>query len=702
MPGPVPLDPPPGDPDALDDLVRQVSGAVFCLGVLETSLSGPAGSAPGWVGDDATAAAAQVDAVTLLARGSADALRTAAGRIALHRDRLREARSRVAALAAQQDDDHAAAWARLAGMGDPAAAWRVGDPGVTAVIDDLTAAESARRRAHAALLEEVAADATATAQVLAECSAVVGGTGRRGDAGRAVAHLAVALPAWGARELATRGAALADGLDGFISPDERDELARKATAYADLPAFADALLAGLGPDGVRGLLTDLGGGALPWHSALAALLASALGAARATGHPVDPVGDVLEAEYLDPQDPGSHVDVVALGMGAVIAAGLAGRSTGPAPQTVLSWGRQLLAREDAQSGHLHGGRAIDRANVVSEVMDAVDPVAVVAERLAGTADPAVAAALLGDRPAWDRLLARPWDDGAAALGDLIEQAGQDDGPAGQAAVRAGLTALGAGLEDNQPDGWTVDRVTAAAVAPALGPAVAAHVAVAVDALWIGVDDRSGPARADALRGLGLVTLDAGAAAALGEALLDWARAEIVAGAVVAPAEPAPVVAVPSAYLAARQWAVEMDHALDGFEAQADAERRALGWDLLAGWTGYLPGVVGDVAGVVEGYAAIALGMDGTWENGTDPGQVFDSGSAVDAGRAELGPLPAAAADEVGRQARIAFDRTTAVLGSPAPPESPPVDLLGPVLDAVTPGHDDVRGPGRRVSSRGTG
>src|SRR4051795_4352047 len=71
VPAPVPLEMPPGDPAAVDELVRDVAGAAFWLVVLRDELSGPAASAPGWLGDDATAAAVQLSRVAGMAGGAA-------------------------------------------------------------------------------------------------------------------------------------------------------------------------------------------------------------------------------------------------------------------------------------------------------------------------------------------------------------------------------------------------------------------------------------------------------------------------------------------------------------------------------------------------------------------------------------------------------------------------------------------------------
>ena len=650
LPEPVPLEPPPGDPGAVEDLAAPVYGAVFCLGVLETALAGPAGSAPNWRGDDAVAAAVRVDAVTTLARESCGALSTAAGRLAQHRDRLREARDRTAALVAQQDEDYRAAWARLHAMPDVVPAMRTDSAAATAVAEEFAAAEAARRREHAALLEEIAADATATGRVLAECSAVAGGTGRTGDAERAVAHLAAALPGWGAVEMAARGAALADEL-ALCTPDERARLAGEVLPFAAHPEFAAALLAGIGVDGVQTTLLVLGQDGRGGDSALARMLAATFGAASEST--AGPVREVLEARYVDPDDLGVLSDEIALGMGAVLAASVAGRPGGLTPPTVLDWGRQLLAREAATRGSGPGGRAIDRADAPHFSGDVRDPLELVAEHLARDDDPASAAALLAERSAWEGLLARRWDDGGAAFSALIERAAED--ASGEVAVRAGLETLGAGLDDHDPDGWLLHRDTAGAVAPALGNAVAAHVTVALDALSA---SGTGPADTSVLRGLGLVTLDLPAAVTVGTALVESSRPEGL------------TVEVPAAYLAVLQYGLELEWTLNGFEAKAEADRRELAWNVLVGWTGYLPGPFGKVAGVTEGPLAQLLGMDGVWENPPAPGEVYGSADAMAGARAGLGPGSSEGAAEVVRVARAAYTAVADRLGHPAPPPAP--------------------------------
>jgi hypothetical protein len=227
----------------------------------------------------------------------------------------------------------------------------------------------------------------------------------------------------------------------------------------------------------------------------------------------------------------------------------------------------------------------------------------------------------------------------------------------------------------------VNRPTVAAVAPALGEALAAHVAVAADALGVGVDGRLTEGRGDVLRGLGYLTLDRGAAAAVGDALHGWARVQPVALAGTSPSFPLPAVAVPSAYLAVQQYGQRLAYALHGYEEKEAAENRQAGWDCTIGLVvNLVSGRPGVGAGVIEGYAAILFGADGTWDNGADRGLVFDRGDAADAALAGL--PPDRAAEAVTRQARAAYDRAAAALGLPRPPTSPESDYLEPLLGGM--------------------
>ena len=77
-----------------------------------------------------------------------------------------------------------------------------------------------------------------------------------------VAHLAAQLPGWGDHELARRGQDLARRLTAAATPGERAGWAADVAALAGRTAFANALLAGLGEEGLRYLLEFLDHNAL--------------------------------------------------------------------------------------------------------------------------------------------------------------------------------------------------------------------------------------------------------------------------------------------------------------------------------------------------------------------------------------------------------------------------------------------------------
>lgn len=516
VPDPVPLDMPPGDPAALEDFVEDVAGTGYRLAVLATCLASSSATAPHWRGADALAAAARVAVVARLADELSGAVAAAARRSRAHHELVTATRRRIAALRAQQDEDFAIARAGLREIPDFLTAVRAE---ATAVVEELEAAEAARRRDYDRLVEELAEDAAATARALAEACRPAGGSGRQGDSGLVVAHLAARLPGWGDRELMRRGGDLAEALSGLRTPAERESLAREAVAWARSAAFAGAFLAGLGEYGVRELLVSFGDGDRGPENALARVLALSLGAAEPTGVIRGPIDAVLTATYVDADDPGSQPDLVALGMGAVL---LAGGAAGPSATTVVTWARQVLDRERVLGGGLIGARAVDRAAPMRESGEGTDPIRVMVERLVREDDPGAAANLLRDRQAWDVLLSRSWDGDPAPLGQLLTHAATAGEADGEVAVRAGLEALGAGLADGDPDDWTVDRSTAAAIAPALGAAVAAHIDMTTEALSRSVAGGLGRVDGDVLRGLGYLTLDAAAKTAVGGALHSWA------------------------------------------------------------------------------------------------------------------------------------------------------------------------------------
>jgi hypothetical protein len=695
LPGKIPLDMPLGDPEAIDDVVRSVAGAAHVLAVLAGDLEGPAATAPGWLGDDAAAAAAQIGRVRDLVREVGGAVLIATGHLSAHADRLREARRQVRDLEAEQDDDHAAAWSRWSELEVLRAQVQYDGAGAVAVVEELRASEESRRRRHAALLAEVEDDAAATARALVDACAVVGGTGRPGDDARALAHLAVLLPGWGEEALRDRAQALASDLDSFLTPEDREDLVRQALPYAANEDFALAFLSALGTRGMAEVLGYLGEGIVGPESAQARLMATVLAAAGRVGDVRADAAEVLDAIYVDAIDPDATYDFAALGMAVVLAASVSLGPQGISPRTVSAWGQQIVQRD-----RMLGRTALERVNQLSEDAEPVDAVPIVVDLLARSQDKAAAAALLATPGAWDVLLTRAYDDCGLALGRLVEQATGEGVDSGSAAVRAGLEALGAGLEDNHPDGWTVNRATANAVTDALARGVGAHVDVVAEALRSLGEPTT--ATEDLLNGLGYLTIGRDPALVVGKALAEWAAA----AAPVTDEElfgwtgRLPSFTVPAAYLAVQEYGQRLAHALHGYEQQAIAERRALTWDWTLGLiTTLLPDPVDMPVQIIVDYLAIGLGFDGRWSNGEDHGLTFGQDEAVTSAIANLPADQRDSLDRIVFKAREAYELTVNVMGSPKPPEPPGVSWWRPAFDALMPGPDDLlRARAARLSS----
>jgi hypothetical protein len=346
----------------------------------------------------------------------------------------------------------------------------------------------------------------------------------------------------------------------------------------------------------------------------------------------------------------------------------------------------MLDRERVQGQGFTGSRAVDRAAPVGEAHDPSDPMEVVLERLSRDDDASFAATFLAERSAWDVLLSRPWDDDAAGLGVLVHHAGTADGPVGGDAARSGLEALGAELDDGDPDGWTVDRRTAAAVAEALGGAVAGHIAPVAGALERAADGEIGPRDGDVLRGLGYLAVDEGATRAVQAGLHDWAR-----GLPSAPGAggPAQVALVEGAFVAAREYGQRLAYALHGFEQQAAAELKERRWEAVTTIL-TLPVAPARRLGRILGsdpfdaaldYAAMFVDCDGAWDNGVDDGRRFGRGDAV---RAVLRSLPhdGKETEMLATRAVVSYDGTTEALGRPLPPTPPVRDYVGPLLGGL--------------------
>ena len=672
VPDPLPLAMPPGDPGALDAVVSDVAGAGFSLTVLSRQLTGPAASAPGWLGADAEAAAVQVGVVASLAGESLRAVLAAMHALSGHAELLHVARRQVAALRREQEEDRSATWARLSRM-DAHVLAVTSPPDAVAVVEEWRAGETSRQRRHAAVLEDVATDGARTARVLAECGAVAGHGGATGNPERVVAFLAARLPGWGETELAARGRALAGHLLEDLA--EVEAAAEAALPLADAPVFATAVLQALGPEGVELLLSALGADSFGDSSALARVLAATLGAAVPGSDVTGTVGAVLAETYVRVGEHDGPSDVVAAGMAAVLVAAVPGTRGGLRLETVVGWSRQLLRRERAQGVYAGAG-----AVPTGWQPRTFDPAALALGILAARGRPAHAADLLADREAWDAVLAREWRDGGRSVDTLVWLAGQETGGAGRTAMRAGLEALGGELEQGDPDGWTVARPTAAIVAGSLAAGLAAHPTVVTDLLDVGAEGAIGDLEGGRLRGLAYLTIDRASAAVVERALLDWTTVHPTA---LEPGAGSVSITVPAGYLAVQEYGQRLAYTLLAHRLEQDAERREFLWNVTGHLFTYFPGHVGAGLSVLEPFLTRLIGADGSWEIGPDRGLVFDSDDAerfaVDrSGRSGGHPDPAA----VAREARDAFTRVDEALGPLDTPRPPQTHRWDPFLEAM--------------------
>jgi hypothetical protein len=681
LPDRFPLDPPEENAAALAEAIEGVSGAAFRLGLLDVHLAGPAALAPGWLGRDAAAAAAQIAAVVGLARDVHGALTQALDRLEQHADLLDAVRARIAALRRQQEEDFDAAAARLAALVSSASLPAPpGEPApIVALRGELAAAEAARRHEHGALLAEVRSDAVDTAHALAAATAVVGGNGRRGEGSRVIAHLAAALPGWGDGELAARGAELARRLLGPGTPDEFAAWARDAEPYAGTSAFADALLATIGPEMFRAMLDVIYLNDLGAQDALPRLLARALGAAGPGDLEGDPVAAVLGGRYVDPDDVTRQSDARAVALGVLLAADARSGFPGVPLPTVAAWGRQVLDREARlRRGADPYAEALWRGGLPGKHRE--EPVAWVLRVLSQGNDSSACAALLADRSAWKALLGRPaasYLDGGYDLRQVVALAGAAHGPAGETAVRSGLEALGTGLSDGDPDHWPADRGTAASVAFSLAEGVAAHVTVATGGINVaGVGGTLDAMPDAALRGLGVIALDPSGSAVIQQALGTWALAQTTAG------DPLAAAAVVGGFVAVRQYGQRLAYALHGFEQRDDALARKSLFDWTVGLLQFAPGPVGAAAVVLTPLVAHVVGADGTWDNGRDTGLTFGPEDSAAAALVQLGGPEGSTGEAIGQEARRSFVLTTCVLGLPLPPDSPEWDVMQALIDSV--------------------
>jgi len=573
LPPPAPLPDPPGDPGALSAAVDGLAGAGFVLGVLEAHLAGPAARAPGWLGADSAAAAAEVAATRRVVGAVQDAVTAALGAVAGHGETVAAARARIAVLRERQAAAFADAQLRLATLVDPAAQVSsvTEDPAATALVAEVAAADADRAAEHAALLASVAEDAAVAATVLAAAAGDLGagpahGAGPVADGVRL--HLALLLPAHGAAVRADLGAGIAAQLTGATGTDRvRAVLEEHAGSLAD-PLVAGALVERLGPAGLQQVLLLAGADDGVAGGLAVAFTAAASSATRAPG---------LLSGVLDPLDPDGVPDQVALGMGAVVAAG-------GGAVLASGWLPSLLSREREQ-----GQRAVDRT-----AGGAADPVAVVVGSLVSSGRPELAAGALDTPAAWSALLARTWSDDGAALADLVALAAQDG--SAPAVATAALTSVGAPLVPGADHVVSALPATWARVAPGLAAVVAAHP----DLLVTRLTDPAAP---------GAVTLLAGTAALLAEAPAARVLVPAVEGLVVELPPGVDATVLVGAFAAVRDQGAALAHLVGSARADAVAvdeqflrSQVELVFSLVPGFT---PMVVGPA--VDAGLGAVGVG-----------------------------------------------------------------------------------------------
>lgn len=453
LPHPVDLPLPEGRPGELAALVSVLAGAAFHAGVLDAHLTGPAASAPGWLGADGAAAAEQVGRTAALTRQVSDALTTAWHRLDAHHQLLAAAIGRIRVLQAAQDDDFREARLRVAGLQDHRGI--VGLPDAVArVVEELSAADHRRAQQHAELLDEVARDAAAASRVLIQSCGALGGAGAPEDAGRVLSYLALRLPGWGAPEL-TQLARQGSDVGAELRKASPDELVAVLEAHASVlaaPAFAAAVVAALGADALSRFVAWAGIATHP--EVLPVLVGTLMGAADSVAGGEPRVRSALEAALGRADDP-----MVAVGLGRIAALpGFTARYRG---QMVV----QLAAAERAQ-------RTFRRDELL--IAPAEDPLNAAMSRLATTPGGADAAAgVLSDPGIWPGLLDRDWTWGTSGLAQLLRTAA--GGARGGDVAVVALDAIGTAAHDLSGPTDAGSGTVVLSIGPAVADVVLAHL-----------------------------------------------------------------------------------------------------------------------------------------------------------------------------------------------------------------------------------
>ena len=665
LPEPVVLDEPPGEPGALLGTAADLDGAARSLDDLVTGLR--SARAPGWQGADADALTARSGRVCSVVEDVVEALRRAALRCVAHAELWAATRARIAVLRDAQEADFAHARARAAVLPGPTAP---PGEGPDAVLAGLVAAEAARRSEHGALRARLAEDAELTERVLTWAAEAVGVRGGPAGEAASIASLAARLPGWGGPQLARLGRRLGEDLRRGASDPER--LAEEALPAATGEAHATAVLAALGPDGLRWLLGSVASGQVPPDGAVVRLLAASF-ADLGRGGPAW-LPDLVA-------DAGDAAPAVVPGLAAVLA--VSRRSGGrAAPDDVLvGWGRGLLEAERT-TGVPSGAHLRPAGSDPSTA----DPLHLLVGALVRHGAPVSAAELLQRTSDWTALLSRSWDDWGASLGDLVEQAGEAPPEQARTALRSGLIAVGTGLADGHADGSAAWDELLTALAPSLTGALARHVDVLTVPLWVGATGVVDPASETALRGLARLS-------AADEDAFDRLVRALESSVAVRPGEigelpdrPLPVVVLPAALLAVRHHGPRLVHALQENAEEDRAAAKAAAWDHSVGAALDLAGGRAPVIGMVIGAAEAAVtrwtGYDGHRVSRPDVGRSWSAEDAAGRVLRLVAPQAEAARERVAEEAARAFVRTGHLLGVPVPRSTPDVPLGRAVIEGA--------------------
>jgi hypothetical protein len=676
LPDPVPLDPPAGSPDAVDDAARATSAAARLLDEFTDRLAG-ARTPVAWHGADAGAAAALRRRIARLGGDGAEELHRTAVRLAAHAEVLREVHARLRVLQAAQDEEFAVAGSRVAvplDPNDPLA------PHPADVLARLRAAEAGRAAEHARLTARVDDDAAATIRVLSAAASLVAGTPRYDDAA-ALLRLADLLPAWGTRQLAHRGHVLAVA----VRRGRLDSAELQAAAAADLdlatdPAYAAAFLAGLRPQLVIAWLSTAWDGAAA-DDPRADLLARVLSALdRASS------GPPWLAGLLDRARGTGELPMVAGGLGAVLARAKATGLAGPPPTLAAAWSRSLVREQRATGAPIDVGVPPAGADPAAS-----DPMALLAAAMVEQRAALEVAELMSDHDSWAVVLSRGWDD--PALRDALVATVADAPPeVASQALRDGLVALGTGLADGDPDDWPFVEERIAQVAPVLTTALLRHPDVLVRPLAGVAAGTADPVSVTALRGLAVTMAldagtDAGARGRVGERI---ARALSHPHPGVVPGDGAAPGVVPAALVAVREHGADLAHAMEQHRRRDEAEAQAHLWDATFGIGFTVAGAVprwGMVATTLEVLVTDALGTDGSFTNTPDRQQHHPDAEAT-AAAVCAAEHRGEDRDVAARQGLSAYERTLRELGTPIAPVAPPDRLVEKLVQGVV---DDTVG-----------